>query len=100
MSMLDESGRDAHRIDTEFVSDRSTRGGWRRVEFPIGLSCDTLGEKFRGKGATDWGMSMRRVSGGDAVGCGPKFSLPRWSEDFYFSLGSSGNRRFWRVGFP
>jgi hypothetical protein len=39
----------------EFVSDRSTRGGWRRVEFPIGLSCDTLGEKFRGKGATDWG---------------------------------------------
>jgi hypothetical protein len=56
MSMLDESGRDAHRIDTEFVSDRSTRGGWRRVEFPIGLSCDTLGEKFRGKGATDWGI--------------------------------------------
>jgi hypothetical protein len=25
------------------------------LEFPIGLRCDTLGEKFRGKGATDWG---------------------------------------------
>jgi hypothetical protein len=45
-------------------------------------------------------LSMRRVSGGDAVGFGPKFSLPVWSEDFYFSLGSSGNRKFWRVGFP
>jgi hypothetical protein len=54
MSMSDESGRDAHRIGIEFVSDRSTRGGWRRVEFPIGLSCDTLGEKFRGNGATNW----------------------------------------------
>jgi hypothetical protein len=55
MSMSDESGRDAHRIGIEFVSDRSTRGGWRRVEFPIGLSCDTLGEKFTGKETTDWG---------------------------------------------
>jgi hypothetical protein len=54
MSMSDESGRDAHRIGIEFVSDRSTRGGWRRVEFPIGLSCDTLGEKFRGNGASNW----------------------------------------------
>jgi hypothetical protein len=43
---------------------------------------------------------MRRVSGGDAAGCGLKFSLPRSSGDFYFSFGSSGNRRFWRVGFP
>jgi hypothetical protein len=45
-------------------------------------------------------MSMQRVSGGDAVGCGPKFSLPGRSGDFFFSLGNSGNRRFWRVGFP
>jgi hypothetical protein len=61
MSMSDESGRDAHRIGIEFVSDRSTRGGWRRVEFPIGLSCDTLGEKFRGKGDDGLGKCRCRM---------------------------------------
>jgi hypothetical protein len=55
VSMRIESGRrDAYRIYIEFVLERSTRGGWRHVEFPIGLSCDTLGRNF-GEEATCWG---------------------------------------------
>jgi hypothetical protein len=101
MSMSGESGRDAHRIGIEFVSERSMyawRMAARRVSHWFKLTL--WGRNSGGKRRRIGEMSMRRVSGGDAVGRRPKFSLARSSGDFYFSLGSSGNRKFWRVGFP
>jgi hypothetical protein len=82
--MRSESGRDAHRIDIEFVFESSTHGGWRCAEFPIGLSCDTLREKFRGERGdrvVKCRCGVKAVGGAD--GFGHKFSLHRSLRDFF-----------------